>query len=403
MEESVTTYLIKLGELTLKGGNRKTFEKQLFFNAKKILREIDCRGQVISDYGRFFVECPGDPAEEKKVEWALDKLIGITGFAKAAVTEKQTDSIKKAVLEQAGKFHNIGIKTFKIETRRSDKKFPLNSYEISGEMGEAVLKEFPLKVDVKKPEGIINIEIREEKAFVYSHESRSNRGLPVGTASKGLLLLSGGIDSPVAGYRMLTRGMKLDGIYFHSYPYTSDEAKQKVIDLAAILAPYGLGFNLNIIPFTQVQMMIKKSAPEAYSTLMLRMAMMKTANLLAGFLGASALVTGESLGQVASQTIENMTVTESCAEFPVLRPLIGLDKQEIINTACKIGTYETSILPYEDCCVLFSPKHPVLKASKEEAHKIFENIGLGQELEKAFDEREIIRLTPKDGFNISFS
>ena len=210
------------------------------------------------------------------------------------------------------------------------------------------------------------------------------------------MLLSGGIDSPVAGYRMMRRGMKVECVYFHSYPYTSEEAQQKVQDLAKIIAQYGNDTHLNVISFTEVQMKIKQKTPEAYSTLMLRLCMMKAANMLAERINCDCIITGESLGQVASQTIENLAVTESFAEKPLVRPLIGLDKEEIMDTANFIGTYETSILPYEDCCVLFSPKHPVLRATIEEAKKIYDSMEIDSLIQRSFDERQIFRYSRRD-------
>ena len=209
-------------------------------------------------------------------------------------------------------------------------------------------------------------------------------------------MLSGGIDSPVAGYRMMRRGMRVECVYFHSYPYTSEEAQKKVQDLAKTIAMYGMETHLNVVPFTEVQMKIKQKAPEEYSTLMLRLCMMKVANMIGKHIGSDAIITGESLGQVASQTSQNLAVTESFAELPLYRPLIGLDKEEIVDTALEIGTYATSILPYEDCCVLFSPKHPVLRADVEESRKIYESMEIDDLVAKAFEERQIIRYSIRD-------
>lgn len=393
METEKTTYLIKLGELTLKGGNRKEFEQKLIYNSKKLLEGT--KAIVNMRYGRFFIE--GAKSQEPHMEWALNHLVGITGWAKAHVVTKNLDEIQKVVIEEAEKAKAKGYKTFKCESRRSDKSFELDSYALSRMMGSGVFDAGILQVDVHKPDIVICIEVREKNAFVYSNQIKANRGLPVGTSGKGLLLLSGGIDSPVAGYKMLCRGMKLDCLYFHSWPYTSEEAQKKVEDLATVLANYGLGLCLNIVPFTEVQKIIKANSPEEYSTLLLRMCMMKTANILAKFIGSQCIITGESLGQVASQTIENMTVTESCAELPVLRPLVGLDKEDIIKTAQTINTYETSILPYEDCCVLFSPKHPILRANVKEAQEIYKNLNIDQAIQEAFDKREIKKILSNFG------
>lgn len=396
------TYLVKLGELTLKGGNLKEFENRLVQNVQLYLESIKAR--VTLRAGRMYIEC-GDEAC-KAVEFTLSHLIGITGWAKTRIAEKNIESIKNACMEEAKIASEKGCTTFKIDTRRSDKSFTLNSYETSREAGSEIFESGIMSVDVHHPDVTINIEIRE-KCFIYSDTETGCRGLPVGTSTKGLLLLSGGIDSPVAGYRMMRRGMRVDCCYFHAYPYTSEEAKQKVIDLGKQIGKYGVETNINIIPFTEVQMRIKKLSSEvpmaderytteSYSTLLLRMCMMKCANLVAKRIHANAIITGESLGQVASQTLENMAVTESCSDFPLLRPLVGMDKEEITETARFIGTYETSILPYEDCCVLFSPKHPVLKAPLETAQKLYEKLDADELIQKAFEKREIVKFLVRD-------
>ena len=323
------------------------------------------------------------------VEFALDHLIGLTGWAKVQSVEKTLDGIKAAVLKEGLEAKKNGAKSFKIDARREDKSFPLNSYEIAIQAAGVLYDDGTLTVDVHKPDVVISVEVRDN-CYVYCSQKKTCRGLPVGVSGKGLLLLSGGIDSPVAGYRMMRRGMKVESIYFHSYPYTSQEAQEKVETLAKTIALYGVESHLNIVSFTDVQMKIKQKAPEEYSTLMLRLCMMKCANLLAERIHAQCIITGESLGQVASQTIENLTVTESFAAYPLLRPLVGMDKEEIVETALQIGTYETSILPYEDCCVLFSPKHPVLKADVKEALEIYKALEVDDLIQKAFEERKII-------------
>ena len=278
----------------------------------------------------------------------------------------------------------------------------MNSYEISCEAATDVVDQRVLEVNLHHPDVIIRVEVRD-KVFVYCDRHKGCRGLPVGTGGHGLLLLSGGLDSPVAGYRMMRRGMNVDCVYFHAYPYTSAEAQQKVEDLAKIIARFGVDTHINIIPFTEVQMRIRQRAPEAFSTLLLRMCMMRAATLLADRIKAHCLISGESLGQVASQTVQNMAVTESASTYPLLRPLVGLDKDEIIQTAKAIGTYETSILPYEDCCVLFSPKHPVLRASVEEAQRLYKELDAEELIQAAFDKREHKRFAVKDYIAENFS
>ena len=378
------TYLGKLGELTLKGSNIKSFENKLVRNVRDFLKHIPA--DISLRAGRLYLEV--DEQFCHQAEYCLSHLIGITGWAKTVICDKTIASITKTVTELGKAAKENGAKTFKIEARRSDKSFELNSYEIMKTTASELFDNNILKVDVKNPDITIYVEVRE-KCFVYTDSNKGCRGLPVGTSGKGLLLLSGGLDSPVAGYRMMRRGMKIECVYFHSYPYTSDEAQKKVEDLAKILSAYGLQTTLNIISFTDVQMLIKEKAPENWSTLALRMCMMKAASMLAKHINADCLITGESLGQVASQTLENMKVTESMAELPLLRPLVALDKEEIIETAVSIGTYETSILPYEDCCVLFSPRHPVLKAELNEAIDIYNKINPDELIQKAFDTREV--------------
>lgn len=380
------TYLAKLGELTLKGSNLQEFENLLTKNTKKCLAGKNVKIQLRA--GRLYIECEDEDCQA--VEFTLNHLLGITGWAKTVTCEKSIEAINEAVFEIAKIQAEKGAKTFKIDARRSDKKFPLNSYQICCESAGKV--ESIMKVDVHKPDVVIYVEVRE-KVFVYVDSNVGCRGLPVGSSGKGLLLLSGGLDSPVAGYRMLRRGMKIECCYFHSYPYTSEEAKQKVVTLAQKLAYYGITTYLNIIPFTDVQMKIKEKAPEAWSTLILRVCMMKVANILAKRCNAKCIITGESVGQVASQTIENMTVTEHFSEFPLLRPLCGMDKEEIIKDAYFIDTYETSILPYEDCCVLFSPRHPVLRGTVEQAEEIYKSLEVEELINEAYNNREIVKLT----------
>ena len=382
------TYLAKIGELTLKGSNLHEFEKLLLNNARRALDGTNAKASLRA--GRLYIDCENEVAP--KAETVLNHLLGITGWAKTRVCEKNIESIRQTVLEEAKSAASLGAKTFKIEARRSDKTFDLNSYEIACRAADPVFDTGVLQVEVHNPDVKIFVEVRE-RCFVFSDAKKGCRGLPAGCSGKGLLLLSGGLDSPVAGYRMLRRGMKVDCIYFHSYPYTSLEAQQKVEELAKRLSMYGLYTNLNIIPFTDVQMRIKERAPADWTTLMLRVCMVKTANMLAERIHSDCLITGESLGQVASQTIENMKVTEHFAQFPLLRPLVGMDKEEIVETARFIDTFRISILPYEDCCVLFSPKHPVLRGTVERANEIFDSLECENLIREAFEKREIKRFT----------
>jgi thiamine biosynthesis protein ThiI len=380
-------YILKPGELSLKGGNRLSFERVLLRNLRKLLalRGLGGSGErVEGSGGRFFVRCP--PEAAPRVEDALDHLFGISGWARARSGEKSVEALLAACVEEGKDIYGRGLRSFKIEARRTDKAFPLDSYGIRVRAGEAVREALPgLGVDVHSPQAVIQVEIRE-RAYVYSLTRAGLRGLPVGTAGRGLLLLSGGIDSPVAGFRMASRGMGLDAVYFHAFPYTGEEARQKVIRLAEIVGAYSLGVRLWILSFTEVQRRIRAGAGEAWATVMLRMAMMEAAEKLARRVRARCLITGDSLSQVASQTIENLSCAESLTRLPVLRPLIGADKEEIIRLSRAIGAYETSILPYEDCCVLFSPAHPVLRGGVDEARERYRKLGLGEEIDRALAE-----------------
>ena len=383
---TVSSYLIKPGELTLKGGNRRGFEKILRKNLADLLKGTGASIFVRS--GRYFVDCPD--GMEGKTEDALGRLIGISGWAKTRITEKEIEKVTAACVEEARQLWNKGIRSFKIEGRRTDKSFPFDSYKIRCMAGEAVQKEIPLfRVDVRKPDAVIEVEIRE-KAYIYANVHAGRRGLPVGSAGRGLLLLSGGIDSPVAGYMMASRGMALDAVYFHAFPYTSDEARKKAIKLAEILGAYAQGIRLFVVGFTPVQVRIKERVPEAWRTILLRMAMLECAEKLSASLGDKCLISGESLSQVASQTIENITCIQSRINLVMLRPLIGMNKEEIIAIAENIGTYETSILPYEDCCILFSPPHPVLRGDPVEAGKLYEKLDATSLIEEALETREVV-------------
>jgi len=366
------TWLIRPGELTLKGGNRKLFENVLKRNLHAMLAGRNV--QIVLRNGRVYAHGPESCRPE--IEDALSRLIGISGWAQTGSFAKTVEAVVDACKEEGRKLLARGIATFKIEARRTDKSFPLDSYALRCKCGEAVLEAVPgLKVDIHKPGAIIHIEIRE-KAYVYGMDRKGLGGLPVGTAGRGLLLLSGGIDSPVAGFLMATRGMGIDAVHFHAYPYTSQEAKEKVVRLAGILGSYTLGVRLFTVGFTKVQMRIKEAAPLPWATVLLRMAMMDCAEKIAGRIKSKCLITGESLSQVASQTIENLTCTQSRITLPVLRPLIGMDKDAITVKAKQIGTYTTSIEPYEDCCVLFSPPHPVLRGDPKEAIALYESLEL---------------------------
>ena len=384
-------YLIKEGEISLKGGNRNLFEKRLRHNIKDKLSGWNAN--IEKQKGRLYLFLDED-ADDETVEKALSTTFGITGFARAYRCEKNVDAIV-SIAEEVLRKNQFGDKgTFKIEARREDKSFPLSSYELSVLLAKTVHELFPaLEVDLKRPDYTLHVEVRKD-VYLYTDDKKGPGGLPVQTAGRGMLLLSGGIDSPVAAIRAAKRGMKIDSIYFHAYPYTSDEALEKVKKLASLIAPYLGGTRLYVVPFTDAQLRIKKLSLEEETTLMFRASMMRTAEKIAKERKALAIVTGEALSQVASQTLEAMSFTDSMTDTLVIRPLVGMDKEEIISTAKEIGTYETSILPYEDCCVIFSPKHPVTHPDKEESRKHYLSLEMDEEIDKAIANTEVFYFNP---------
>ena len=379
-------YLIKEGEISLKGGNRNLFEKRLRHNIKDKLRPYS--SEIDKQKGRLYAYI-SEEASDELVEKVLKTTTGLTGYAKAYRTEKDIDAIKAKAREilPSSRFSSNG--SFRITVKREDKTFPLTSHDIAIELAEVVTSLYPdIKVDLDNPDYTLTCEIRNE-AYLYTDEEKGEGGLPSGTAGKGMLLLSGGIDSPVAGYMMAKRGMRADAIYFHAYPYTSELALDKVKTLASMIAPYLQGLRLFVVPFTEGQLHIRDKGYEEEATLMFRAAMMRTAQILAEKNGAGAIITGEALSQVASQTIDAMSFTDSMTDLLVIRPLVGMDKEEIIAKAKHIGTYETSILPYEDCCVVFSPKHPITRPVKEVSRRHFEELDMDGIIRKAVNDTVI--------------
>jgi len=382
MKNTDQLYLIKLGEIVLKGENRNFFERKLRQNIKKKLSAYAPR--FVTQKGRLFLRV--SDCQEKLVSAALRTTFGIQGFSPALSVNKSIEEILKAVLKlMSSTPKEKWNTTFKINSRRSDKSFPLSSYEICCQAGDEVLTKYPgIKVDVHNPDTTISIEVRD-RAYVYITSEKGPGGLPVGCAGKGLLLLSGGIDSPVAGFRMAKRGLRQDAIYFHTYPYTSDEALDKVKKLASIVSEYIPEMSLFVVPFTEVQLEINRNSRDEERTLLMRYAMVKISNIIASKIYAKSLITGEALSQVASQTLESLILTDSASDRIIFRPLIGLDKEEIITTAKMIGTYETSILPYEDCCTIFSPEHPLVKPEKEKLTEVYQKIDLDALIEEAVE------------------
>ena len=356
--------LIRFGEIFLKGKNYSFFENSLFKNIKYRLKNIDLKLEKIS--GRFLIS-QFDSNDKESIIEILKTIFGIVSISVAYEINTNLQNI-----ENACKNIQINKKSFKVETKRADKTFPLKSYELSAKMGGIILKNNSDKlVDVHTPDEIIFIEIRENgKTYIYYNKIMCLGGMPVGTAGKGMLLLSGGIDSPVAGFQMAKRGLKLNAIHFHSYPYTSEQAKQKVIDLANIIKKYTGDMRLFIVPFTKIQEEIHKQCDEEYMVILVRRFMMDIAERVAKLNGCSALITGENLAQVASQTVESITVTNQMSKLlPIFRPLISFDKIEISKISEQIGSYETSILPYEDCCSVFLPDSPVTHPKLDKIEK----------------------------------
>lgn len=354
-------FLLKYAEIGIKGKNRYKFENALCEQIRRKLAKIDGEFEVIREQGRIFVEAHGDFDCEEAIQ-EMGMVFGVTGISPVEVIEnKDWEHLTKAVGDFVERQYDSRDFSFKVKCRRSDKQYPLTSPEVCMEMGGYLLERFPtLSVDVHDPEVLIWVEVRE-KAYVYSRVFPGAGGMPLGTNGKAMLLLSGGIDSPVAGYMIAKRGVYIDAVYFHAPPYTSERAKQKVVDLAKLISRYTGPIHLHVVDFTEIQMAIYELCPHEELTIIMRRYMMRIAETLAERSGCLGMITGESIGQVASQTMHSLAATNDVCHLPVYRPLIGFDKQEIVDIADRIGTYETSILPYEDCCTIFVAKHPVTK------------------------------------------
>ncbi len=382
--------LVRYGEIMLKGLNRPMFEKKLIENLKYGLK--DCGHiKIIRSQGRIFIEPQDINIDFNNLIRKACKVFGVVSVSPAYKVEVDMDTVyKTALLTAEENIIQDKAKTFKVEARRQDKNFPMKSPEICSKTGSYVLKNCEsLKVDVHNPDFVINVEIREY-AYIYSRVIQAFAGMPVGTNGKAVLLLSGGIDSPVAGWMMAKRGVEIEAVHFYSYPYTGERAKEKVITLTKILSEYCKEVKLHIVPFTNIQLEINDKCSIGLITVIMRRAMMKIAEKIAESQGALALITGESVGQVASQTIEAINVTNAVTKLPVFRPLIGMDKVEVIKIAETIGTYETSILPYEDCCTVFVAKHPVTRPKPEVVEKQESYINLDGLIDEAIANTELI-------------
>ncbi len=379
--------LIKNGELALKGLNRNVFEDALVRNLRQKLSPLG-EIEIKKAQSTIYLEPKDENFDFEEALLRTSKVFGIAAFSRAAVCEKNMDAILKCAPEYLADTMKK-IKTFKVEAKRADKRFPLTSPEISAEVGGALLSAFPhLRVDVHNPDEIITVEIRDYAAYIRAGQLHGAGGLPVGTAGQAAILISGGIDSPVAAWMMAKRGLRLNAIHFASPPYTSARAEQKVRTLLSKVAEYSGAINLAIVPFTEIQEKIAEDCPEEYFTLIMRRMMMRIAEKVAAHKHCGALITGESLGQVASQTLLALGCTDIVTDMPVLRPLIGSDKEEIISISRKIDTFETSCLPYEDCCTVFTPKHPKTKPTVELCEIAEKKLDIDTLVERAIAEVE---------------
>lgn len=381
--------LCKYGEVILKGANRSDFEA-------KMLKQLRLRAKRIGNYKIFYAQStvyiePLDQDAIDKIEemtYQAKHVFGFVAVSRAFACEKNMEKILDVVRNYIPE-RLKGYKTFKAEAKRADKRFPLKSPEISAEVGGAVLSSVPkIKVDIHNPEVVVRVEIRDKEAYIHAGQEKGAGGIPYGCSGRGLLLLSGGIDSPVAGYMMAKRGVELEAIHFESYPYTSERAKEKVLDLAKHLTNYTMRMRVHVVSLTKIQELLRDNCEEEYFTLLLRRYMMAISLKIAHEYGCEALITGESLGQVASQTMKAINVTNVLADIPVYRPLIGMDKDEIIQISRKIGTFETSVLPYEDCCTVFTPRHPRTRPELEKVVAEENKLDFNALVNEAFENRE---------------
>ena len=386
------SFLIKYAEIGVKGKNRYLFENALVDNAKRALDKIDGNFKVTKENGRIYAIAEGDYDFDEAVD-ALQHVFGIVGICPMVqIEDNGFDDLAEQVIKYIDETYPDKNFTFKVMARRARKNYPMDSMELNADLGERILEAFPnMSVDVHHPEITLNVEIRE-KIYIYSKIIPGPGGMPVGTNGKAMLLLSGGIDSPVAGYMIAKRGVKIDAVYFHAPPYTSERAKQKVVDLARLVSKYSGPIVLHVVNFTDIQLYIYDKCPHDELTIIMRRYMMRIAEHIAKETGCLGLITGESIGQVASQTMQSLAATNEVCTLPVFRPVIGFDKQEIVDVSLKIDTYETSIQPYEDCCTIFVAKHPVtkpnIKVIKRSEEKLQEEID--EMVKKAIDTAETL-------------
>lgn len=387
-----TAFLIKYAEIGIKGRNRYLFEDALVHQIKYALKKCEGQFLVHKTQGRIYVDALTEFDYDETVD-RLKTVFGISGICPVAYVEDEGfEKLCETIIQYIADVYPDRKKTFKIHARRARKNYPMDSMTINMDMGEAVLKAYPeMKVDVHHPDILLNIEVRE-KIYIYSEIIPGPGGMPVGTGGKAMLLLSGGIDSPVAGYMIAKRGVKIDAVYFHAPPYTSERAKQKVVDLARLVSRYAGPIYLHVINFTDIQLYIYEKCPHEELTIIMRRYMMRIAEHIAGETQCLGLITGESIGQVASQTMSSLAATNEVCELPVYRPLIGFDKQEIVEVSERIGTFETSIQPFEDCCTIFVAKHPVTKPNLNIIRRHEQNLSekIDELVQTALDTDEVI-------------
>ncbi len=383
--------VVRYAEIHLKGLNRPYFERMLTARIAEALRPLPAR--VVREQGRVFVD--GIPSAD--IDEAADRLsrvFGVHSISPAACLEKDWDAIVEAAAEQARQAADGRPATFKVFARRADKRFPYTSEQICKELGHELLTRVEgLSVDVHHPQIRVTVEIRQNNAYVFTREVQGPGGMPVGSNGKAMLLISGGIDSPVAGYMIAKRGVSLAAVHFYSYPYTSERARDKVIELTRLVSRFAGEIALYLVPFTEIQRKIYDDCPSTETTILMRRLMMEIAQHFAEECGAQVLVTGEAIGQVASQTLESLTVTNDAVDMLVLRPLIGFDKEEIVEKAKKIGTFETSILPYEDCCTVFVPQHPVTKPKLDKLRQSEAAVGFAPLVARAVANTECMKIS----------
>lgn len=377
--------LVKLGEICLKGKNRHLFEKTLIENLDKALSDLNPR-KITKTYGRIYIEV-GNNFQEAALR--IKNVFGVVSFSPALKTDLNMEAVKETSLFLVS--NRQEPKSFKVNCRRPNKKFPVKSPDIAKEVGAYIKGNFPhWEVDLENPELSLDIEVRDEGVYIYCENYSGPGGLPVGTTGKGVLLLSGGIDSPTAAYLSMKRGIEVIAVHFYSYPFTSQRSREKVLDLSRVLAKYCSGLKLYINYFTEIQKEIRDKCPEEYYITLMRRMMVRIANKIAQQEGALALITGESLGQVASQTLESIQATDQTAKYPTLRPLVAMDKQEIVDLSQKIGTYDISIQPHEDCCTIFIPKHPSTRPKLDHIRSIEKDFDIEELIAESLENTEVI-------------